>query len=435
MEQQGGPGTFAFDESHALYGPIRAMVEDQLREARTAPSLRVHPDDEMFRHSLAALPTLEFGTMAYFRAGLQILDALRQTAGWHHRSLASLDRVLDFAAGYGRSSRFLAALLPPERVWTAEILPDAVAFQRAEFGVTSIQSSTDPAEFRCDEQFDLIFVSSLFSHLPERTWVAWLERLHRLLAPSGILAFSVHGEDLVPPSHRLPDGGLLFLPENEADSWEVSEYGTTFVSEGFVSRVVEQRLPCDGFVRLPKSLCFSQDLYIVGTSGHLAEDRRFWRGPYGQVAEVDLVDVRKRSYRATGWAIDMDGTPSPDVLIKVGRKKFAKAPSTLDRPDSIKKFQVPEGLHAKGWTATFRLPAKAVRPTHALTVAARSSTSDKEFVLDLVPLVDRLSPPATPKQRGPVHLMRTARRVQRKSGWAKTARLAREHWSKPAARR
>jgi SAM-dependent methyltransferase len=435
VEEQGDRGTFAFDESHPLYAPIRAMVADQFPEARTEPSLRVHPGDEMFRYSIAALSPPEFGAMAYFRAGLQILDALRQAAGWHHRPLARLDRVLDFAAGYGRSSRFLAALLPPERVWTAEILPDAVAFQRSEFGVNSIQSSKDPAGFRCDERFDLIFVSSLFSHLPERTWGAWLERLHGLLAPAGILAFSVHGEALVPPSQHLPEGGLLFLPENEADSWDVAEYGTTFVSEAFVSRVVEQRLGCDGFVRLPKSLCFSQDLYVVGSSGHLAGDRRFWRGPYGQVAGVELVDVQKRRYRATGWAIDMDGAPSPEVLVKVGRKQFAQVPSTLDRPDSIKKFQVPEGLHPKGWTASFRLPGKAVRPTAALTVAARSPSSGKEFVLDLVPLVDRLAVPPTPKQSGPVHLVRTALRVQRKSGWAKTAKLARERWSKPAVRK
>jgi hypothetical protein len=43
------------------------------------------------------------------------------------------------------------------------------------------------------------------------------------LAPSGILAFSVHDEALVPPSHHLPEGGLLFLLENEADSWDVAE--------------------------------------------------------------------------------------------------------------------------------------------------------------------------------------------------------------------
>src|SRR5664280_569038 len=117
MEQLENPETFAFDESHALYGPIRAMVADQFRDARTEPSLRVHPEDEMFQHSIAACPTPRFGRMAYFRGGLLILDALRQAAGWHDKPLTSLDRVLDFAAGYGRSTRFLAALLPPERVW------------------------------------------------------------------------------------------------------------------------------------------------------------------------------------------------------------------------------------------------------------------------------------------------------------------------------
>lgn len=435
MEQ---PATFAFDESRALYGPIRAMVEDQFGDARTKPSLRVHQNDEMFHHSIAACPTPRFGKMAYFRAGLQILDALRQTAGWHDRPLASMDRVLDFAAGYGRSTRFLAALIPPERIWMADILPDAVDFQRSEFGVNSMQSSKDPADFRCDEKFDLIFVSSLFSHLPERTWGTWLERLHSLLAPSGLLVFSVHGETLVPATHQMPDDGLLFLPQNEADSWDVADYGTSFVTEAFVSRVIEQRLPSENYVYLPRSLCFNQDLYIVRGAGRVPEDRRFLRGPYGQVEEFRLVDDRKRTYQARGWAVDMDGGPSPQVVLKVGTEQRAEVTPSVDRPELSTggQFLAIEGLVANGWSTSFQLPRTAFRQKTALTVIAESPTSETEFVLDLLPFqVQGSTSWIANRGRRLVHLVRTAAQVQRKSGWATTARLAREHWTKPTVQK
>jgi SAM-dependent methyltransferase len=378
---------FAFDQSDALYGPILTMVRNQLPDARSQPSLRVHQNDEMFRASIFGSPTPIRGKMAYFRIGLTILDALRQTADWNDHPLEKLDRVLDFAAGYGRSTRFLAALLPTNRIWASEILPEAVSFQQTEYGVNALQSSREPADFQCDVSFDLIFVSSLFSHLPERTWGAWLERLHSLLAPSGVLVFSALDETLVTPPHQVPANGLLFLPVNEADSWDVEDYGTAFVSEAFVSRTIKERLACDTYVRLPRSLNFHQDLYIVRESGHLSEPRRFWRGPNGGVHDLNPVDIRKGTFQATGWAVDMDGGPSPDVVVKVGMTQCSEVRPTIDRPDVTNIFYPgDEGLVPSEWATSFRLRAKILRPTPALTVTAKSVNSGKELVLDLLPL-------------------------------------------------
>jgi SAM-dependent methyltransferase len=429
--------TFAFDESHPLFLPVSGMVEDQFRDARTLPSLRVHQSDEMYHHSIAACPTPEFGTMAYFRAGLQILDALRQTATWHEKPLTELDRILDFAAGYGRSTRFLAALLPPERIWAAEILPDAVDFQRAEYGISSLQSQEDPAGFRCDEEFDLIFVSSLFSHLPERRWGAWLERLHGLLAPLGVLVFSVHDESLIAARHEMPQNGLLFFPKNEADSWDVADYGRTYVSEAFVSRTIKERLSCNSYVRLAKSLCFDQDLYMVRRDGRVSNSRNFFRGPYGQVEEFSLANIRNRTYRATGWAIDMDGGAAPQVLMKMGSDPCVTVTPTLDRSDLNDTFRLGtgEGLVAKGWAASFQFSARVFRPTTALTVAAKSPGSGKEFVLDLIPYQGRLSATrAAHRGREVLDLAKAAFRVQRKFGWTKTLALARARWARAKAR-
>jgi len=412
------------------------MVQDQFRDARSQPSLRVHRNDEMFRASVFQGPTPVFGAMAYFRTGLMIHNALRQTAHWHDKPLEQMDRVLDFAAGYGRSTRFLAALLPCDRIWASEILPDAVAIQQSEFGITALQSSTDPADFECDVCFDLIFVSSLFSHLPEGTWAAWLERLHGLLAPSGVLVFSVHDESLVTAPLEMPANGLLYLPVNEAKtSWDVADYGTSFVSEEFVARTINERLARANYVRLPKSLNFHQDLYLVRESGPFSGTRRFLRGPNGGVDELSGIDIRKGMFRATGWTVDMDGGSSPEVLVNVGLTRCSAVGTTTDRRDLTDIFHPGDGqgLVPSEWTTSFRLPVEFLRrPTAAVTLKARSVSSGKEFVLDMHPLQEFL-PVGWRRRfviRGQrlVRLARTAAEVRRKKGSAEVVRLAVARW-------
>ncbi|MGO9954693.1 MAG: hypothetical protein ACLP50_01710 [Solirubrobacteraceae bacterium] len=45
-------------------------------------------------------------------------------------------------------------------------------------------------------RFDLVFVASPFTYLPDRAFGAWLSKLWELVAPGGVLAFSVHDEVL-----------------------------------------------------------------------------------------------------------------------------------------------------------------------------------------------------------------------------------------------
>jgi hypothetical protein len=74
---------------------------------------------------------------------------------------------LDFAAGYGRVTRWLVSAYGT--VTVAEIEQDMIDFHTREFGVQEFVSSTDPRMlFLHDQDYD-IFVFSLFTHLPDRT--------------------------------------------------------------------------------------------------------------------------------------------------------------------------------------------------------------------------------------------------------------------------
>ena len=88
--------------------------------------------------------------IAYYSIGSRIYGTIQQLADWHFGGLDNVGSFLDFACGYGRSTRFLSRVLPPDRIWACDIYPDAVAFQKRYYGVNGIDSVPDPADFPKD---------------------------------------------------------------------------------------------------------------------------------------------------------------------------------------------------------------------------------------------------------------------------------------------
>ena len=70
--------------------------------------------------------------------------------------------------------RLLPALVPPAQTWASDIQAPAVAFVERSFGVQGLLSSADPEQFAPAQRFDVIWVASLFSHLPQPLFQAWL---------------------------------------------------------------------------------------------------------------------------------------------------------------------------------------------------------------------------------------------------------------------
>jgi SAM-dependent methyltransferase len=106
------------------------------------------------------------------------------------RDIAS---ILDFPCGHGRVLRTLKAAYPSASLTACDLDRDGVDFCEKAFGARGIYSDDDLGAVELGGGFDLIWVGSLFTHLPEARWPAFLSFLLGRLAPGGLLVFTTHG--------------------------------------------------------------------------------------------------------------------------------------------------------------------------------------------------------------------------------------------------
>jgi SAM-dependent methyltransferase len=169
----------------------------------------------------------------YFRSGK--VDALKIEALIAKLGLKSNCRVLEFAAGFGRVTRHLTHY----HLTSSDIHGEAVRFLEQDLGVKAIPSDTDPAAFATAEQFDFIFVLSLFSHLPAALFERWLARLAHTLAPGGFLMFTTHGDTAGQKIQAFADAldketGFGFLANTDQRDIAPELYGASIATTRYV---------------------------------------------------------------------------------------------------------------------------------------------------------------------------------------------------------
>jgi SAM-dependent methyltransferase len=416
-----------FDESSASAGAIRRLVE--MADPRAArASLAVHPDDDMFAFSVGATGSAALGAMAYFRAGISIDDTINQIIDWRFDGADRVRSFLDFAAGYGRSTRFLVEHVPAERICVGEIQPDSLTFQATQFGVRTMQSTTDPAQLDVAECFDVVFISSLFTHLPGHTFGRWLAKLWEFVAPGGVIIFSVHDEALNDTGVELTDG-FAFIPSTEVAALSTDDYGTNFTTEAFVRSKIGAAIGADhaaSAIRLPRALCFMQDVWVVCNGAPPAKPIAYESGPSGA---VDQLALSGKSLTAIGWAADTGfctGDRSShriaEVLLYLNGSRIGRAVPRDERPDVGPHLGKPDDplIQNSGWTASVRrrggLRRVRIQEGDVVTVVARCEYG-RRFVLDSACVSESLEPAATVSWlRRQRRRLGTARRIGREGG-------------------
>lgn len=225
---------------------------------------QVAPADDIYRffenHPLSSNPLRD-----YLADGWRTLCELMLLMEACGQPLSHSRRFLEFASGHGRFTRHLVKALGPARVVVSDVVPDAVAFSCATFGVEGFDSQVDPAAVRWPERYDTVFVLSLFSHLPDRLWGGWLARLYEAVAPGGLLVFSTHGEAAADMQGATLDAqGFFFAAASESQAIDVADYGTAFSSEAFVRRQIAALLPGAEIVAFsPRHFWHHQDAFAL----------------------------------------------------------------------------------------------------------------------------------------------------------------------------
>lgn len=253
---------------------------------------------------------------SYFQNGLDQFRLVRHIASWR----GPVGRMLDFASGYGRLTRFLVHEHLADEITVSDILEGGMEFQASQFGVRTILSATDPDHFAAPDKYDLIFVASLFTHLPPATFTRWLLRLASLLTGNGLLIFTVHDESIAP--HAV-ENGISFESRSESRVLDVDDYGSTWVTESYVREQVPEGFAC---VRMPRALAEWQDVYVISPSP--LGDTPPRRVPKGFVDQFWITD---EGVRIQGWATavseraDRVEVRLDDEIIGVNRDFSARA--------------------------------------------------------------------------------------------------------------
>ncbi len=258
---------------HALQDPATRLAAHNLIERHGLPgafsqmmglNCQISPADDIFRF-FAGHPTSTNPLRDYLADGWRTLSELMLLLEAVDRPLSKCRSFLEFASGHGRFTRHLAKAISANKVTVSDVVPDAVTFAQATFGVGGFTSSTVPEDVAWPQTYDVVFVLSLFSHLPHSTWTRWLNRLYAAVAPGGVLVFSTHGLKAARHDNVTLDAdGFFFAPSSESQAIDVHEYGTAFTSEAFVlARIAENMGRQQLIHKAPVHFWNHQDAYVI----------------------------------------------------------------------------------------------------------------------------------------------------------------------------
>jgi hypothetical protein len=236
--------------------------------------LRVSKQDIMFLFNLHKYKGNFYNaSVEYMNSGWHQADVIAGILKKGNKNPGEL-KLLDFASGHGRLTRFLIPWISPSRIWVSDTKKDAVEFQKSNFGVNGFLSSFNPAEVKNPVPFDFIFVASLFSHLNQALFLEWLKTLLGFLNTNGVLCISVVDNSLYNPDKQI-DFKYVEYPDHvlQEEMYEVEEsssvkakdlYGVTYVGESWLKAVLNEMTGGKArLFRYKKALWDLQDVYII----------------------------------------------------------------------------------------------------------------------------------------------------------------------------
>lgn len=132
-------------------------------------------------------------------------EALHQAAGFYSDVSGILDatgnsiekdwQIMDFGSCWGRICRFFLRDVPLKNITGLDVDPDFVKICNEIFGSQNFRvSQVFPPCDLASESINLITSYSVFSHLSEASFRAWMLEFHRILKPGGFVSFTTRGD-------------------------------------------------------------------------------------------------------------------------------------------------------------------------------------------------------------------------------------------------
>lgn len=256
--------------THYLNAALQTLPEELQRFSKSFADVSPVIDiaDDMIWSSNAQI---------YFRAGI---DAMRLVAKACDDHLpAAPQTVLDLPCGHGRVMRWLRQAYPEAQLLGCDTQRNGMEFCQRSFGSGIIEPADKPSQMATPQTADVIWIGSLFTHLPETEFVAFLKHLPNLLNEGGIVVFTTHGEEAM---NRLQRGREFHLQNVDQPAIEkahnetgfayapykkTQDYGVSFSTREFIEQHIDSIPGFKNHLESADLWCGFQDVFVCQKVG------------------------------------------------------------------------------------------------------------------------------------------------------------------------
>lgn len=251
------------DERGILTGPLAAALQQEFGVSAKISRYDLLMNSLIWVHK----GDVEKAFRDYIEDGRRNAVTVNKVLRKYRPKTGSRERhVLDFASGYGRVGRHFPVIAPRWHYTAMDIHRRAVEFNRKELGLDTLLSHHDPEQIRGPARFTSIFALSFFSHVRREQFVPWLQALHRLLLPGGVLMFTTHGRDshtVAMPNAVVDAEGYGMIEESEQHDLSKDYYIHAITYEPFVRHAVQAAGGLKVIAFEAKSWWGHQDMFVV----------------------------------------------------------------------------------------------------------------------------------------------------------------------------
>ena len=123
----------------------------------------------------------------------------KEIVDWSSEYIDNIDNVLEWGCGVARVVRHLPKYLSKEsKVYGCDINPSMIEWDISNIPDInfSLSSYLPPLTYR-DNQFDVVYAYSIFTHIEAEYQLDWIKEIHRIIKPGGIFLFTTMGDRML----------------------------------------------------------------------------------------------------------------------------------------------------------------------------------------------------------------------------------------------
>ena len=211
------------------------------QDKNVAPHL-VLPDGKSISFPLKNLVTRVHGDSeisAFLEVGRQISIDIKTALQKIGKNFSEFQSVLDFGCGCGRVIIWYSSESDSTSLYATDTDTEAISWcqKNIKFAKFNVNQALPPLPYE-DNQFDFIYLISVFTDINEEMQLKWLQELERITKPGGVVLITTRQlrspKEAIEMAPKLVELGLIHMPSSAYKNVFPDWYGITLQTEEYV---------------------------------------------------------------------------------------------------------------------------------------------------------------------------------------------------------